>query len=211
MITRALYHATIWQPRTGGVRHRDSGYSAHMEALRRIRHGRLSFLYDFPRQREIDLQRPRSICMTNPGTLGRVDRAPPPEVSDRGSLPSALKDSGAAGSASGEAPLSLNGFSGRAEKTNAVCFTLRKRGFCPESVKNLEAARPGFRARLPSRAHPSAPRINCVNVIMTPFAFILGCVPLWTASGSGAVAGRVERFADRRVNARRRTLRTGAN
>jgi HAE1 family hydrophobic/amphiphilic exporter-1 len=26
---------------------------------------------------------------------------------------------------------------------------------------------------------------------MTSFAFILGCVPLWTASGSGAVARRI--------------------
>jgi HAE1 family hydrophobic/amphiphilic exporter-1 len=26
---------------------------------------------------------------------------------------------------------------------------------------------------------------------MTAFAFILGCVPLWTASGAGAVARRV--------------------
>jgi HAE1 family hydrophobic/amphiphilic exporter-1 len=26
---------------------------------------------------------------------------------------------------------------------------------------------------------------------MTAFAFILGCVPLWTASGSGAVSRRV--------------------
>ncbi len=26
---------------------------------------------------------------------------------------------------------------------------------------------------------------------MTSFAFILGCVPLWTASGSGAVARKV--------------------
>jgi hypothetical protein len=35
-------------------------------------------------------------------------------------------------------------------------------------------------------------------IIMTPFAFILGCVPVSTVSGSGAAAGRVERFADRR-------------
>jgi hydrophobic/amphiphilic exporter-1 (mainly G- bacteria), HAE1 family len=28
-------------------------------------------------------------------------------------------------------------------------------------------------------------------ILMTAFAFILGCVPLWTASGAGAVARRV--------------------
>ena len=28
-------------------------------------------------------------------------------------------------------------------------------------------------------------------ILMTSFAFILGCVPLWTASGSGAVARRI--------------------
>ena len=39
----------------------------------------------------------------------------------------------------------------------------------------LEAALEGARLRLRS-------------IIMTSFAFVLGCVPLWTASGSGAVA-----------------------
>jgi HAE1 family hydrophobic/amphiphilic exporter-1 len=28
-------------------------------------------------------------------------------------------------------------------------------------------------------------------ILMTSFAFILGCIPLWTASGSGAVARRI--------------------
>jgi multidrug efflux pump subunit AcrB len=28
-------------------------------------------------------------------------------------------------------------------------------------------------------------------ILMTSFAFILGCVPLWTASGSGAVSRKV--------------------
>jgi HAE1 family hydrophobic/amphiphilic exporter-1 len=28
-------------------------------------------------------------------------------------------------------------------------------------------------------------------ILMTSFAFILGCVPLWTASGSGAVSRRI--------------------
>lgn len=34
-------------------------------------------------------------------------------------------------------------------------------------------------------------RIRFRPILMTAFAFILGCVPLWTASGSGAVARRV--------------------
>jgi len=34
-------------------------------------------------------------------------------------------------------------------------------------------------------------RLRLRPIIMTSFAFILGCVPLWTASGSGAVARQV--------------------
>jgi hydrophobic/amphiphilic exporter-1 (mainly G- bacteria), HAE1 family len=34
-------------------------------------------------------------------------------------------------------------------------------------------------------------RIRLRPILMTAFAFILGCVPLWTASGSGAVSRRV--------------------
>jgi HAE1 family hydrophobic/amphiphilic exporter-1 len=34
-------------------------------------------------------------------------------------------------------------------------------------------------------------RLRLRPIIMTSFAFILGCVPLWQASGSGAVARRV--------------------
>lgn len=34
-------------------------------------------------------------------------------------------------------------------------------------------------------------RIRFRPILMTAFAFILGCVPLWTASGSGAVSRRV--------------------
>jgi HAE1 family hydrophobic/amphiphilic exporter-1 len=37
----------------------------------------------------------------------------------------------------------------------------------------------------------TAARIRFRPIIMTAFAFILGCVPLWTASGSGAVSRRV--------------------
>jgi HAE1 family hydrophobic/amphiphilic exporter-1 len=37
----------------------------------------------------------------------------------------------------------------------------------------------------------TAARIRFRPILMTAFAFILGCVPLWTASGSGAVSRRV--------------------
>jgi HAE1 family hydrophobic/amphiphilic exporter-1 len=34
-------------------------------------------------------------------------------------------------------------------------------------------------------------RIRLRPILMTAFAFILGCVPLWTAAGSGAVSRRI--------------------
>jgi len=34
-------------------------------------------------------------------------------------------------------------------------------------------------------------RLRLRPILMTSFAFILGCVPLWTASGSGAVARQI--------------------
>ena len=37
----------------------------------------------------------------------------------------------------------------------------------------------------------TAARIRFRPILMTAFAFILGCVPLWTANGSGAVSRRV--------------------
>jgi HAE1 family hydrophobic/amphiphilic exporter-1 len=37
----------------------------------------------------------------------------------------------------------------------------------------------------------SAARVRLRPLLMTSFAFILGCVPLWTASGAGAVARQV--------------------
>ncbi len=38
---------------------------------------------------------------------------------------------------------------------------------------------------------PANDALRLRPIIMTSFAFILGCVPLWFASGSGAVARRV--------------------
>jgi hydrophobic/amphiphilic exporter-1 (mainly G- bacteria), HAE1 family len=37
----------------------------------------------------------------------------------------------------------------------------------------------------------AAARLRLRPILMTAFAFILGCVPLWTASGSGAVSRRI--------------------
>lgn len=34
-------------------------------------------------------------------------------------------------------------------------------------------------------------RIRFRPILMTAFAFILGCVPLWTAAGSGAMSRRI--------------------
>src|SRR5262249_34851153 len=34
-------------------------------------------------------------------------------------------------------------------------------------------------------------RLRLRPILMTSFAFILGCVPLWTASGAGAVARQI--------------------
>jgi HAE1 family hydrophobic/amphiphilic exporter-1 len=36
-----------------------------------------------------------------------------------------------------------------------------------------------------------AARLRLRPVLMTSFAFILGCVPLWTASGAGSVARQI--------------------
>jgi hydrophobic/amphiphilic exporter-1 (mainly G- bacteria), HAE1 family len=49
----------------------------------------------------------------------------------------------------------------------------------------LEAGRPLIEAAL------EGARVRLRPILMTSFAFILGCVPLWTASGSGAAARRI--------------------
>src|SRR4029453_11912749 len=49
----------------------------------------------------------------------------------------------------------------------------------------LEAGRPLVDAAL------EGARLRLRPILMTSFAFILGCVPLWLASGSGAAARRI--------------------
>jgi hydrophobic/amphiphilic exporter-1 (mainly G- bacteria), HAE1 family len=41
------------------------------------------------------------------------------------------------------------------------------------------------------RAALEGARLRLRPILMTSFAFILGCVPLWTASGAGAAARRI--------------------
>jgi HAE1 family hydrophobic/amphiphilic exporter-1 len=48
-----------------------------------------------------------------------------------------------------------------------------------------EKGRPLFDAAL------TGARIRLRPILMTSFAFILGCVPLWMASGAGAVSRRI--------------------
>jgi HAE1 family hydrophobic/amphiphilic exporter-1 len=37
----------------------------------------------------------------------------------------------------------------------------------------------------------AAARVRLRPILMTSFAFVLGCVPLWTASGAGSVARQI--------------------
>jgi HAE1 family hydrophobic/amphiphilic exporter-1 len=61
---------------------------------------------------------------------------------------------------------------------NAILIVEFARARREQGVPLLDAALEGARVRL----RP---------ILMTSFAFVLGCVPLWLASGSGAVARRV--------------------
>jgi hydrophobe/amphiphile efflux-1 (HAE1) family protein len=47
------------------------------------------------------------------------------------------------------------------------------------------------RGQPPAEAALAAARLRLRPILMTSFAFILGCVPLWTASGAGAVARQI--------------------
>jgi len=60
------------------------------------------------------------------------------------------------------------------------------------AVLIVEFARTRFEHGVPLvEAALEGARIRLRPILMTSFAFILGCVPLWVASGSGAVARRV--------------------
>ena len=51
--------------------------------------------------------------------------------------------------------------------------------------EEVERGQPVFQAAL------DAAKLRLRPILMTAFAFILGCVPLWVATGSGAVSRRV--------------------
>ena len=56
----------------------------------------------------------------------------------------------------------------------------------------VEFAKHEYKAgRSPAEAALIGGRIRLRPILMTAFAFILGCIPLWTASGSGAVSRRI--------------------
>jgi hydrophobic/amphiphilic exporter-1 (mainly G- bacteria), HAE1 family len=64
------------------------------------------------------------------------------------------------------------------------------------SAKNailiVEFAKAEYERSIPiDQAALAGARLRLRPILMTAFAFILGCVPLWTASGAGAVARRV--------------------
>jgi HAE1 family hydrophobic/amphiphilic exporter-1 len=56
----------------------------------------------------------------------------------------------------------------------------------------VEFAKAEYERNTPiAEAAMAGARLRLRPILMTAFAFILGCVPLWTASGAGAVARRV--------------------
>ena len=66
---------------------------------------------------------------------------------------------------------------GLAAKNAILIVEFAKAGF-EEGKPLMEAALEGARLRLPP-------------ILMTSFAFILGCVPLWIAAGAGAISRQV--------------------
>ncbi|MBU4366821.1 MAG: efflux RND transporter permease subunit, partial [Verrucomicrobia bacterium] len=67
---------------------------------------------------------------------------------------------------------------GLAAKNAILIVEFVKTGYDTEGLSAVDAALQGARIRL----RP---------ILMTAFAFILGCVPLWVATGSGAVSRQV--------------------
>jgi HAE1 family hydrophobic/amphiphilic exporter-1 len=56
----------------------------------------------------------------------------------------------------------------------------------------VEFAKERYESGIPlGDAALEAARLRLRPVLMTSFAFILGCVPLWTASGAGSVARQI--------------------
>jgi len=56
----------------------------------------------------------------------------------------------------------------------------------------VEFAKAGYEEGKPlADAALEGAKVRLRPILMTSFAFILGCVPLWTATGSGAVSRRV--------------------
>jgi len=56
----------------------------------------------------------------------------------------------------------------------------------------VEFARDAYQGGQPlTDAALAAARLRLRPILMTSFAFVLGCVPLWTASGAGAVARQI--------------------
>ena len=63
---------------------------------------------------------------------------------------------------------------------------------CKNAILIVEFARAEYEKGQPIiDSALAAARLRLRPILMTAFAFILGCVPLWTATGSGAVSRRI--------------------